>query len=52
MPIINNKLVTYLRAMIMVDEPTYGDFARTIAQMIEDNNEVVKKRRKKPEMAE
>ncbi len=47
--IINDKLVVYLRAMIQVNEPTYGDFARTVAQIIADNNEVVKKRRKKPE---
>ena len=46
--IINDKLVVYLRAMIQVDEPTYGNFARTIAEIIADNNEVVKKRRKKP----
>ncbi len=50
--IINDKLVVYLRAMIMVDEPVYGDFARTVAEIIADNNEVVKKRRKKPAMAE
>ncbi len=50
--IINNKLVTYLRAMSMVDEATYGEITRTFAQMIEDNNEVVKKRRKKPETVE
>ncbi len=47
--IINDNLVVYLRAMLQVDEPTYGDFARTIAMIIADNNEVVKKRRKKPE---
>ena len=46
--IINDKLVVYLRAMIQVDESTYGDFTRTIAEIIDDNNEVVKKRRKKP----
>ncbi len=45
--IINDQLVVYLRAMIQVDEPTYGNFARTIAEIIADNNEVVKKRRKK-----
>ena len=50
--IINEKLVVYLRAMIQVDEATYGDFARTIAEIIADNNEVVKKRRKKPEPVE
>lgn len=46
--IINDKTVVYLRAMFQVDEPTYGDFARTITMIIADNNEMVKKRRKKP----
>lgn len=43
--IINNKIVVYLRAMEMVNEPNYGAFARTIATIIAENNEVVKKRR-------
>ena len=47
--IINDNLVVYMRAMIQVNEPTYGNFARTVAQIIADNNEMVKKRRKKPE---
>ena len=46
--VINNRLVIYLRAMVQVDESTYGDLGRTIARIIGDNNEVVKKRRKKP----
>ncbi len=50
--IVNEKLVVYLRAMELVDEETYGTFARTIGQIISDNNDVVKKRRKKPEPAE
>ena len=50
--IINDRLVVYLRAMIQVDEPTYGNFTRTVAEIIADNNEVVKKRRKKPEPVE
>lgn len=45
--IINDNLVVYLRTMIQVNEATYGHFARTIAQIIADNNDVVKKRRKK-----
>jgi len=44
--IINNKLVLYLRAMMQVDETLYGDFGRTIAQVIADSNEAVKRRRK------
>ena len=47
--IINDQIVVYLRAMEQVDEPTYGAFARTIAEIIADNNEVVKKRSKKKE---
>ena len=47
--IINEKIVIYLRAMIQVDEPTYGELTRTTAQIIEDNNVIVKKRRAKPE---
>jgi hypothetical protein len=47
--LVNEKLVVYLRAMLQVDETTYGPFARTVAQMIADNNEIVKRRRKKPE---
>ncbi|HSH19166.1 MAG TPA: DUF6261 family protein [Draconibacterium sp.] len=46
---INDQLVVYLRAMEQVNDTTYGAFARTVAQIIADNNEVVKKRRKKPE---
>jgi hypothetical protein len=46
--IINGKIVIYLRAMEIVDEAAYGDFARTVAVIINDNNEVVKKRFKKP----
>lgn len=46
--IINDRLVVYLRAMEQVDETTYGEFVRTLAQLIADNNEQVKKRRKKP----
>jgi len=48
---INDQLVVYLRAMLQVDETTYGDFSRTVAATIADSNEVVKKRRKKPEPA-
>ncbi len=47
--VINDQLVVYLRAMIQVDGETYGDFARTVAEIIDDNNVVVKKRKKKEE---
>ncbi|MCK3685070.1 DUF6261 family protein [Maribellus sp. YY47] len=47
--LINEKIVVYLRAMEIVDEPAYGAFARTVAVIIAENNEVVKKRGKKEE---
>lgn len=50
--LINEKLVVYLSAMELVDGASYGNLARTVAQIISDNNEVVKKRRKKTEPAE
>ncbi|MGQ8338522.1 DUF6261 family protein [Sunxiuqinia sp. A32] len=50
--IINEQLVIYLQAMNQVDVETYGSFARTVAEIIADNNEVVKKRRKKTEPVE
>ena len=50
--IINDQLVVYLKAMLMVDAETYGGLGRTIAEIIADNNEVVKRRTKKVEPAE
>lgn len=47
--ILNDKIVVYLRAMEQVDPATFGVFANTCAQIIDDNNEQVKKRGKKPE---
>ncbi|HPF51431.1 MAG TPA: DUF6261 family protein [Draconibacterium sp.] len=47
--LINDKIVIYMRAMEVVDEPAYGALARTIATIIAENNEVVKKRSKKEE---
>ena len=44
--IVNAKLLIYLRAMVQVDENKYGTFANTIAQIIDDMNITVKKRRK------
>ena len=46
--LLNGKVVIYLRAMELVDEPVYGAFARTLAEIILDNNEAVRKRDKKP----
>lgn len=42
--IINNRLIVYLRAMVMVNEAVYGSFSQTIAQIIDDMNMIVKKR--------
>ncbi len=50
--LINAKLVVYLRVMIQVNEPDYGTFTRTVAEMIASNNQVVKKRSKKPDTEE
>ncbi len=46
--IINEKLIVYLIAMQQVNEPVFGELARTVAQIIADNNKTVKKRAKKP----
>jgi hypothetical protein len=45
--IINHKIVIYMRAMEVVVPDSHGVFAATIAQIIADNNEQVKKRRNK-----
>ena len=50
--IINNKLVVYLRAMVQVDGETYGPFGNTVSEIINDNNVVVKKRKKNTEQVE
>jgi hypothetical protein len=47
--IINDQLVVYLRAMQMADPEMYGEFAATISVIINENNETVKRRAKKPE---
>lgn len=47
--IINERLVVYLRAMQQVNPAMYGEFANTIAVIIDENNETVKRRRKEPE---
>jgi hypothetical protein len=49
--IINKQLVPYLNVMAQLNESVFGAFARTVEEIISDNNEVVKKRRKqeKPE---
>jgi len=47
--IINDRLVVYLRAMQQVNPAMFGEFADTIAVIIAENNETVKRRREKPE---
>jgi hypothetical protein len=44
--LLNNKIVIYLRAMELVNPEVYGVFTATIAQIIADNNEQVKRRQK------
>jgi len=43
--LINKKLVKYLRGMSEMDEAIYGQFTRTIGQIIDDVNRDVKRRR-------
>lgn len=45
--IINNELVTYLRAMTLAAPDTYGDLAAATTQIIADNNDKVQKRKVK-----
>ena len=47
--IVNNRLVLYLNAMVLVAPEKYDQLARRIAQIIADNNQRVARRRKKPE---
>ncbi len=44
LPLVNGKVLLYIDAMGVVDEANYGTFASTTAQIIHDNNRVVKKR--------
>lgn len=46
--IINDRLVVYLRAMQQVKPDVYAVFANTISVIIDETNETVKRRRKKP----
>lgn len=45
--LINEQILVYLRAMVQVDEPTYGELARTITTIIDENNQMVRMRKKK-----
>ncbi len=42
--LVNGKLTIYLQAMAIVDEPIYGEFMRTVAEVIKSNNVTVKRR--------
>lgn len=45
--LINDKFIMYLKTMSMVNEPVYGELSRTVSQIIDDNNETIKRRSKK-----
>ena len=46
--LVNNALVPYLRGMVVMNKEKYGELTLTIAKIIDDNNETVKKRGSKP----
>ena len=50
--IINSQLVPYLNVMAQLNESVFGVFARTVEEIISENNQVVKKRRKQDEQEE
>lgn len=50
--IVNKQLVPYLSVMSQLDDATYGDFSRIVEEIISENNEVVKRRRKTEEPEE
>jgi len=45
-------VVPYLNGMAQLNEPIYGAFTRTVAKLIDANNEQVKKGRKKDKLDE
>ncbi len=47
--LLNDKIVIYLRAMEQANPAIYGVFVATVAQIIADTNEQVKKRQQKPD---
>ncbi|PKQ69134.1 hypothetical protein BZG01_02165 [Labilibaculum manganireducens] len=49
--IINNKIVLHLKAMQQANNELYGELSQTVAQIINDTNQAVKRRRKKEETA-
>lgn len=47
--ILNDKIVVYLRGMEQAIPETFGVFVGTVAEIIAENNEQVKKRQQKPD---
>ncbi|MFA9372489.1 MAG: DUF6261 family protein [Labilibaculum antarcticum] len=45
--IINDKIVLHLKAMQQANKELYGELAQTVAQIINDANQAVKRRKKK-----
>ncbi|WP_461641386.1 hypothetical protein [Labilibaculum euxinus] len=43
---INDNLVSYMNTMAKVDPTTYEATAKTMAELIDKNNELVKRRKK------
>ena len=50
--LVNKKLVPYLNVMEQINDASYGAYARTVAEIIAANNEVVKKRKNKTDVEE
>ncbi|MCK3684977.1 DUF6261 family protein [Maribellus sp. YY47] len=50
--LVNKKLVPYLNVMEQINNAAYGTYARTVAEIIAANNEVVKKRKNKTDVEE
>jgi hypothetical protein len=50
--LVNKQLVPYVNVMVQLHSATYESFARTLAEIISANNEVVKKRRNKNDKPE
>ncbi|MHB8871982.1 MAG: DUF6261 family protein [Candidatus Doudnabacteria bacterium] len=48
--LLNDKIVVYLRGMEQANPAIYGVFVATVAQIIADTNEQVKKRQQKPDV--
>ncbi len=47
---VNEKIIPYLKAMQLANGAVYGELTQTVAQIINDNNDTVKKRRKKEDI--